>query len=105
VGPCSYDTRGVLGSQHGKIIGDEARGGSALLATGLYWRAFCAQHLGLREAERADAERSIDPAQRLGEPGIEAFTAASRANAASSRRSRPGHSHLRAGRDDRQEPG
>jgi tetratricopeptide (TPR) repeat protein len=51
----------------------ETRGASGILATALYWRAFCAQHLGLHEAQRQDAERCAKLARRLGEPGIEAM--------------------------------
>jgi tetratricopeptide (TPR) repeat protein len=49
----------------------EARRVHGTHAVALYWRAFCAQHLGLYGAERDDAERCLSLARQLGEPGIE----------------------------------
>jgi tetratricopeptide (TPR) repeat protein len=49
----------------------EARGVRGTLAVALYWRAFCADMLGLYEVQRADAERCLGLARQLREPGIE----------------------------------
>jgi tetratricopeptide (TPR) repeat protein len=51
----------------------EAREAGGTLAPALYWRAFCAQHLGLHQTQREDAGRCVGLARRLGEPGTEAM--------------------------------
>jgi len=49
----------------------EARGVRGTLAAALYWRAFCADMLGLYEVQRDDGERCLGLARQLREPGIE----------------------------------